>query len=838
MRYIWIIVFVLVSQLFASGMSEERLIPTYLYNFAKYTNWPENYDKKVFHIHLLSSNKKLYLNMKKLVENKNLHNRPVKVSIGSDKSIAYESDMIFMDKAYLNRYKKVYQSFEGRPILLVSYAYDNERLVMINLKKTKDETFIFEINKENIINQGLSINPKLILLGGTELDVAKLYKETRDSLLSKEEELQKQLLKAQKLSQEIKNSKEMNLALEKSIYEKNQNVVSLNRDMKNLQEAIMQMRAKAKASEEELSALVQKQKEILALEKASTQKMRDDFKVAKVKLIEQENEVAKKEKELASLSQSIQEKAVEFKALQEDLADADVQIKDKDLVIDVQQDYLLIFTLALAVFLILVLTILRILREKHVSNVKLSQTQEELEKQIIKTEKADASKTKFLAHMSHELRTPLNAVLGYSQILQKDASMSAKNKKTIATINRSGEHLLSLINDVLEVSKIESGKVDLDPIAFDLYLFLDDINEMFMQRIQERNLYFEIEKAQELPQFIFADINKLRQIFINILGNAVKFTSEGGIKVKMRLDAKNNILSIQIQDSGAGISEEEIDKLFKPFEQTMSGKVGGGGAGLGLSIVMEYVELMQGSIKVQSELEVGTSFYLKIPFEPSTMIEARNSQQQEVQSLRQKDKGIEILIADDNKTNNALLEELLENVGFKVYKVENGAEALASFKQHRQRAVLLDIEMPVMNGFEAAQAIKALDYGAQTPIIAVTASIFDVVHSDVLKQGFDALIHKPFKDYDIYMALAKFLHIKYLHKDEKIEDNVVEIDVKGLDSTFKQKLLEALKKMKIASVKDLLLQLESTHPAEAKYMQGLAEDFEYDALQALLNEEA
>ena len=836
MKRFLIIVLIFLAPAYASNMSQERLIPTYLYNFAKYTNWPEDYDKKVFEIYLVSSNKTLYRNMKDIVKEQKLHAKPIKVSIGSAQNIPFTSDLIYVDKGYLKSYQKIYTRYEGRPVLLVSNAYDNKRLVMINLKKTKDETLGFEVNKENILNQDLSINPQLILFGGTELDVAKLYKEAKDSLLQKEVELQKQLKKAQLLSQEIKTSKNTNIALEKSIFEKNTKleetetrISDLSSDMKTLQDAIVKMDEKAKRAEAEFILLLKKQKEILAFEKAST-------KQAKQRLLKQEHEVRKKEKELSVLSKKVQDKAIEFKRLQEDLVSAGVQIKDKDEIIHVQQDYLFFLGLATALFLSLVLIILRVLRQKGEANKELKLTQGALEDQVKKTQKADASKTKFLAHMSHELRTPLNAVLGYSQILQKDPLMSQKNQKTIATINRSGEHLLALINDVLEVSKIETGNVDLDPVAFDLFLFLDDVYNMFSQKVQDAGLYLELEKSKDLPQFISADINKIRQIFINFLGNSVKFTERGGIKIKIDTKAKKQELMIQIQDSGVGIAEEEIAKLFKPFKQTMSGKIGGGGAGLGLSIVMEYIDLMKGNINVQSEPEIGTSFYITVPFETASITEARENENKEIISLRDKDRGIELLIADDNETNNDLLEELLVSVGFKVYKAKNGEEALASFKEYQPRAVLLDIDMPLMNGYEAAMAIKALDYGAETPIIAVTASIFDVSHTDVLKQGFDDLIHKPFKDYDIYMALAKFLHLKYVYKDEEIQTEEVEVRLEGLDNELRNNLLQALKKMKIASVKDLLSQVEKTHPQEAKLMQDLAEDFEYDKLQTLLQE--
>lgn len=773
MKHILIIFLLLYGTFSMADMSQEKIVSNYIYNFAVNTTWPEGVKNNTFEIYLLTSNKNLSSTFKNLMKEQKIHEKDIKITRSVKSVIPYSANLIYIDTNYLSEYKKVYEQIEGRPVLIVSNAYDNKRLVMINLNETKDKNVHFEINKANILNQGLLINPKVILLGGTELDVAKLYKAANDSLLQKERELEKQLGQSKYLKEEISGFKARNTALQEQF-------LSLNKDLTKLQDSIASLNKKSLLSQKKFESQLKEQHKILTEEKASTKKIRDDYTKAndqldqmrlslsaqKEKLSSQEKEVQTKEMRLSSLTQKVEKKAIEFEKLQKNLVIQDVQIADQGKVIDIQKDVLLILGLAALTFLSLVFIVFRTLRREKKITQALKDTKIALEEQVKMTEKANASKTKFLAHMSHELRTPLNAVLGYSQLLQKDPNMSQDNQKILSTINRSGEHLLALINDVLEVSKIETGEISLDPIAFDFYQFLDDIYTMFEFRVKNEGLHLELIKDKGLPQFIYADINKIRQIFINIIGNAIKFTVEGGITIRVGHNLNDSTILVEFEDTGAGIDAKEIDKLFEPFKQTISGKLGGGGAGLGLSIVLEYVELMGGKIDAQSKLAFGTIFYLTLPFEKVERSAVEMSKKEVVKSLKEEDMGIEVLIADDNKTNNDLLSKTLSRIGFNVTTVENGFEALRLFKKMRYRIVLLDLEMPIMNGYQAVKEIRALAYGKETPILAITASVFGIDQKKAYASGFNALIRKPFKDYEVFEEMRKSLKIEYIYEEE------------------------------------------------------------------------
>lgn len=836
MKKIIVLLFVIYRVLYAEAMDEEKVISHFIYNFASHTAWPEGITNDEFEIYLISSNKKLLLSMKNVLSNQTLHGKKIKIKSSTKTKVPSTSNLVYVDKKYLNDYYKVSNQVEGRPVLLVSNAYENKRLVMINLNKTKNNTYGFEINKANILNQNLRINPKIILLGGTELDVAKLYKGAKNSLLQKEKELQNQLKIQNQLAKEISQFKKKNLALKEQY-------ISLRSNVKGLEQSISQLHSKSTRSKAQFDRQLLLQKNTLAKEKKSTQKIRQDYMEANnkldlmyFKLTKQEQEVEEKELMLSSLTQKVDQKVFELEALQKSLKTQDIQIQDQGETINEQKVLLIISSVSAFIFLILVFIIYKTLKREHKTNDVLTQTQKALEEQVIKTEKANASKTKFLAHMSHELRTPLNAVLGYSQLLQKDTQMSEKSQKTLETINRSGEHLLALINDVLEVSKIETGNIELEPVSFDLYQFLDDISEVFSARVGSEGLSLNLIKDKGLPQYILADINKVRQIFINIIGNSIKFTSEGGITIRVGHDLKNSTLLIEIEDTGEGIHEKEISKLFLPFKQTISGKLGGGGAGLGLSIVQEYLDKMGGTIKVKSKPAFGTVFYIVLPFVLSNNSDINKSEFHEIKSLKEEDMGIEVLIADDNKVNSDLLAQTLERVGFKVKEVENGLDALRVFKKERPRLVLLDIEMPVMNGKQALKEIRSLEYGKDTPILAVTASVFELSKKKALEIGFNALIRKPFKDYELFEEIAALLNIAYVLEEEHYPKVVSKVSLSGLDDALKEKLILATSKMKITELNKLIKEMENTYEKEARYLQKLSDDFDFKSILDALNQ--
>ena len=283
-------------------------------------------------------------------------------------------------------------------------------------------------------------------------------------------------------------------------------------------------------------------------------------------------------------------------------------------------------------------------------------------------------KSEFLANMSHELRTPLNAVLGFTQLLAADRTLGPRQLEKVETISRSGEHLLALINDMLDISKIEAGKVESHVVAFDLSRFIEDLREMFALRCSKKGLSFYAEATSELPASVEGDLGKLRQVMINLVGNAVKFTSEGGVGITVGRDGTG--IRFAVVDSGKGIPEDELELIVQPFTQS-SITDHEGGTGLGLAISSRFIEMMGGALEISSQVGKGSSFGFVVEL-PETDERPEESRSREVPIAVKKGGEVSVLIVDDKATNRLVLKEMLEAVGFSTIEAENGREAVSA----------------------------------------------------------------------------------------------------------------------------------------------------------------
>jgi PAS domain S-box-containing protein len=380
---------------------------------------------------------------------------------------------------------------------------------------------------------------------------------------------------------------------------------------------------------------------------------------------------------------------------------------------------------------------------------------------------ANRAKSVFLANMSHEIRTPMNAILGFSQLMLRDKDLTTRQCQYLGTINRSGEHLLALINDILEMSKIEAGRTTLKLSTSDLPILLKDLEMMFRIRTDEKKLFFSVEIASGVPQFIVADVNKLRQVFINVLGNAVKFTDQGGIAVRVRTDgagASGPLILVEIEDTGPGISPTDQDKLFRHFEQTESGRQAGTGTGLGLAISREFVRLMGGTLTVISLVGKGSTFAIRLPLkEGEAGAVQANVKPRHVLSLQPGQAACRVLIADDIDDNRQLLAQILAPIGFEVRLAINGAEAVQQFEDWQPHLILMDFRMPLMDGMEAIRRIRAMAGGKGTKIIAVTASAMDENRHRLMEAGADDFIGKPFREVELFEKIHTHVGVEYVY---------------------------------------------------------------------------
>lgn len=387
-------------------------------------------------------------------------------------------------------------------------------------------------------------------------------------------------------------------------------------------------------------------------------------------------------------------------------------------------------------------------------------------------EAANRAKSEFLANMSHELRTPLNGILGFAQILRKANGLTSKQRDGLATIQRSGEHLLTLINDVLDISKVEAGKMELQAAEFDLPTMLDNLADMFRLRAEQQAITFDYELLTDLPMYVKADEKRLRQILINLLGNAVKFTHEGGVAFKVGLIESElggnqpphpqRTIRFQVEDTGLGIAPDAIESIFLPFQQTGSGQMVEG-TGLGLPISRQLVELMGGQLQVKSELGAGSTFWFEIEL-PEVQGAMRQVDDEPRQIVGYEGVRRQALIVDDRAENRAVLMDILAPLGFDMIEAVDGQEAVAQYQAHQPCLVLMDIRMPVMDGLAATRQIRQLPSGSEAVIITISASAFEHNRQESLDAGSNDFLAKPFREERLLHKIKAHLNLSWVYE--------------------------------------------------------------------------
>ena len=463
-------------------------------------------------------------------------------------------------------------------------------------------------------------------------------------------------------------------------------------------------------------------------------------------------------------------------------------------------------------------------------------------------EAATRAKSAFLSNMSHEIRTPLNAILGFARLLSSDPLLTPRQRKEVATIDRAGEHLLSLVNNILDLSKIEATRIDLNPAVFCLHDLMENLVEAFRLLADQKGLQLILDRDESVPRHVMADKGKLQQIFDNLLANAVKFTTRGSIA--MRVSAETTAegpgdvrLIVAIEDSGPGIPEDELERIFGFFEQADAG-MASGGTGLGLAISRKLARMMGGDLTVSSEAGKGSLFRFEAvvrPAEADTM-EKKASRRGHVIGLGPCAGPARALVVDDNLDNRILLGALLKRAGLEVEEAADGREALDRFERFAPHVVFMDMRMPVMDGYEACRRIRDTKAGRATSIIAVTATVFDADDEKVKKAGADAYIRKPFREDEIFSALERLLDLDFLRADPKdtlSEEAALPTPeaVAGLPEALVRTMLQALEEGDTALLTELIEQVDQIAPAVARMLCALADRYDYETLGEILGQE-
>jgi CheY-like chemotaxis protein/anti-sigma regulatory factor (Ser/Thr protein kinase) len=450
--------------------------------------------------------------------------------------------------------------------------------------------------------------------------------------------------------------------------------------------------------------------------------------------------------------------------------------------------------------------------------------------------------------MSHEIRTPMTAILGFSQLMQRDPAATPQQLKQLDVINRSGEHLLTIINDILEISKIEAGRTTLNPTTFDLHALVNDLETMFRVHTDAKKLHLIVEHSSDLPRYVVADEAKLRQVLSNLLGNAVKFTQTGGIALRVRTSPGKGAglrLVVEVEDTGQGISEKDIAGLFQRFEQTESGQKVRAGTGLGLAISRGFARLLGGDITVSSREGKGSIFHVEIGVSAGDVagVAKKAEDSRRVVGVEPGHPKYRVLIADDSKDNRDLLAQMLGSIGFELRQANDGEEAIREFEAWRPDIILMDLRMPVIDGREATRRIKSGPRGKETSVIVLTASSFEDGRQDMIAAGADGYIRKPFRESELFEAIARCLSIKYVYAEETAGSlpqqsaATAVLSAEGLSHLPKrlvQDLRAAASGANLKSLLTLIRQVETQDAQAAEGLRGLANLYDYEAILRVL----
>ncbi|MBX2809869.1 MAG: DUF4154 domain-containing protein [Cellvibrionaceae bacterium] len=643
----------------AQSVNKEQAIVSYVYNFATHIDWPKTDSAKTFAIVLYQvRNQRLVNEFANLSFTTKIHNKPIRLTQTNDIANVANKHLVYTEATDDQTIQRLHERIADKATLIVTANHTNKRLVMVNLFDTQSHQLQFEVNQANLINKNLYPKPDMILLGGTEIDVAKLYQQGQDSLIKLQRQVTSQQQRLLDLQQQIALQEATNFELREQMQRVKNAIktsevynVSLESQLKSLEKKIQSSAALIKKQEGEIISARQEQKRLLAQVKRGNSRLQEQDKLLTLRQqqLDQSNEqllrqvtslnqqktlLSQRKKQLDFITQSITEKEIEVTSLGQTIAQQEVEISQQQAsisklgkLVNAQKNALTYLWLSITLSLLFLITLIVAYRMKKQDNEKLSVhsqalqlARDKLEIAKRKAEAANQAKSQFLSLMSHELRTPLQAIIGYTDITIEDLQMNGNQQHAndLKRVNANGERLLHIINNTLDLAKIEAGKMDLSISPINLESLVDEAvgNIKPQMDSNENQLIVDIDDTVSQP---FVDHEKLLHIIINLLSNAAKFTHKGTVTFSIKSTADQ--LRIIVKDTGIGLSKQQQDCIFTRFHQADTGNTRKfKGTGLGLSITQQFCELMGGGIVVDSTLGVGTTFIVTLPL-PISMAE-------------------------------------------------------------------------------------------------------------------------------------------------------------------------------------------------------------------------
>jgi signal transduction histidine kinase len=740
----WLLTFMLVvsSHAFAQTqtLNKQRITATYIYNFAKNIEWPNEAAISSFEIAVFSADKTpVYNELVLLAENVKLKNQPITVSqITSVKALS-KYHVVYIENANSQSVADIYEAVEGKPVLLVTFDFTNKQLVMINLVPSGSDRLRFEVNKSNLLNQGLKPLPELILNGGTEIDVAKLFREGQSSLVTLQKQLQSREKVLADLTAKTQAQEALNTLLETQMSELSKNI------QKSDSLIAVQNSQLEKGKQERLDLL--SEVELRTKDLAAQQKQ-----LAMVM-----NQINTREKRVAELDHTIKTQEIDLKNQREAITNLDIIVG--------AQKKALVYAWGLVILgALLVITIFVAYSMKRRDNQRLAAHAQDLQfakdrLSIAKRKAEDASQAKgeFLSLMSHELRTPLQAIIGYTEVVIEDLKLNDDQLhiKDLMRVITNSERLLKLINGVLDLAKIESGRMELDLTEVKLSSLVDDAVGT-VKPLLEKNaiqLKLDVNDGAFLP---IADPEKLLHIMINLLGNASKFAPKGVVTLKAHHEAYR--LFFSVSDTGIGISQEQQEHIFDAFRQADSSTTRKyQGSGLGLSITRQLCEMMGGTIGVESELGKGATFIVDVPLpiEANALLgqtAAVYDQDMDEAEESLDAAGNHIVMIDDDPAFLDIMARTMRREGYSVHTAHDADTGFKLLQKVKPQVITLDLLLPDQHGWLLFEKIKDDPELKDIPVIII--SIMDDRKYTYKRQA-EEFLTKPIRRETLKLAVQK-----------------------------------------------------------------------------------
>ncbi len=844
MRIVLLLAFILLSSLFAYTKAKREVVTAYTYLLSKHVQWekPATSESRQFTIAVLEKDDELYGTLSMKLKGLEVHKRPLQiVKLKNILDVSKkEFDVLLVDRSYMDEIQSVYAHLPDKR-LLISIEAPDMRYTMIDLYEDEVHRVKIRINRTNIEMHYLKVDDEILLVGGSGVSISKLYRSILEEIKQETKKFQRYQKLNEELEEKLKQHQETVEKLQSEITREQKEFEKIHSDLVSTQEKI------AKKNSE----LMQKQRKIEQLQqnfqqlKVTLQKKEEEEKnlqkqlyVIEKRLQESDEKLLKQKKEIEKNKQLLQEK-------HRQLLELDSKIKEAKSLTQAQQTQIQKQRITLVLLLVIAGMLLWFAIYFYLNKRKFEQLNEELKKAKEEAEYANRSKSVFLANMSHELRTPLNAILGFSELLMQNEDFTKAQRKILRTIYNSGVFLLSLINDILDIAKIESGKITIEKIPSNLTFLINDTVSLLYNRAEEKGLSIVTKYPGNIPECMMIDEKKVREIVINYLSNAIKYSSKGKIEIIVEVFDKE--FSIKVRDEGRGISQQDLKIIFEPFTQVgdASAKTG---TGLGLSITKQFAEAMGGQVGVESKEGKGSVFWVRLPYEQCAAKEHNkptnnhllHEKERSVVGIVEGSKKPRILIVEDKENNILLLQEILKVIGIDPVVAKDGKEAIEKTQKEKFDLIFMDIRLPRISGIEVIKEIRKQD--KDVVIVALSASTYEYDTSIFTEIGVDAFLSKPYKAYEIYDVLWRFFKLDYVYKEKKdakempVDREKLQSRLSKLDEKLLQELDEKIILLSAEEIHDVLEKIEETDKELYEILQQLVNNMNYmEIIESLKN---